>query len=112
MTGETNLNIEAFRTDAVRRPIAKGILALTWCVALVVGGEAILTGQSTALPVAALALLLAALPTVSFVLPHLYKAMPSASALSVAGILALLVYNFKYETILPFSLASCVSQHS
>ena len=96
-TSNSTLNSAAFQIDAVRRPIAKAVVGLIWVTALVVAGIALTNGHGTAIPVTLLSLGLAALPTAGLLVPGLYKAMPVSAAVSLAGILALLVYNFQWN---------------
>ncbi|MAT33940.1 MAG: chemotaxis protein [Ponticaulis sp.] len=96
-TSSMNMKIDAFEIDAVRRPIAKVLIVLAWLTALFVAVQVFSASGGAALPVAAMALTLAAVPTVAFIIPKLYPVMPVSMAVSVAGILALLVYNYRWD---------------
>ena len=96
-TNNSTLKSDAFQIDAVRRPIAKVIVGLIWATAIVVAGIALTNGHGAAVPVTLLSLGLAALPTAGLMVPGLYKAMPISAAVSLAGILSLLVYNFQWN---------------
>ena len=92
-----SLNSDAFNVNAVRRPFAKVVIVLTWCIALLVSGIAFANGHGAALQVTLLSLGLAALPTAALIVPKLFPAMPVSAAVSMAGLLALLVYNFQWN---------------
>lgn len=91
------LSSDDFQIEAVRRPIAKGVLVITWLTAIVVAAIGIFNGHGHAVPVTLMALVLAALPTAAFFFKPIYSAMTISLAVSVAGILALLVYNFQWN---------------
>lgn len=97
MSSTSTLNIDAFQIDTVRRPVAKLVIGLTWATALLVVGLAFFNHQFGAFPVAMIALGLAAMPTAAFLVPKLSPVMPTSTAVSVAGVLALLVYNFQWN---------------
>ena len=93
----SQLSSDDFKIDAVRRPVAKGILVLTWLTAAVVSAIAMFNGHGHATFVTMVSIGLATLPTVAFFSKPLYGAMPISTGVSVAGILALLVYNFQWN---------------
>lgn len=97
MSSATSLDIDAFQIDTVRRPVAKLVLALTWATALLVVGLAFFNHQFGAVPVAVIALGLAGMPTLAYLTPKLSPVMPISMGVSVAGVLALLVYNFQWD---------------
>lgn len=94
---KTGMEIDAFQIDAVRRPIAKVLIVLLWLTAMFVAAEGLWVGNGGAVAVAGLSMILAAVPTIAFFTPKLYPVMPVSMAVSVAGILALLVYNFRWD---------------
>ena len=97
MKAPKDLNIDGFEIEVVRRPVAIGVLAFIWSIAALVAGIGFYNSGLSSLPVALVAIGLAALPTISYRIPAIYGAMPISAAVSMAGILALLVYDFQWD---------------